>query len=331
LIGALRFVGATTLLLGACTTIDALTRVPITLPPPPPEARAALGPATGAQVTGIIIDPLNWGALPATPWVQGAPPVTGGGMLASMRSGCVDAAVSPSTVLAPYFLPFTCAGGAAVGSVGAVATGSAAAEQARTSADVALASTAFSAAVAAIKPTGDFGDQLLAQSAREGLPLLLVCAAMAGCAADNGGTPSAWLRLSVQPVFVARDTFNPVVTLYVTVRGRVLDPGGAVLAWRCWRYRSPAVSYFALAEHDATRLRAELDWAWKALAARIADDLFRRPAEVKLLPEGRPGEALPLSGSGAHLDNGTLATRDMLQSALDVRDMPPVQFECLGP
>jgi len=317
------------LLLGGCVTITALTRVDITLPPPPPQARAALAP-----VTGIVIEPPRWGTLPETPWAKGAASVTGGGMLASMQSGCVGAVVSPSTLLAPWFVPFTCAGGAATGSVGAAATGATAAGQARTPEEVEAARAAFGAAVAAINSAGDLGDQLLARSNRDGVPVLLACPAEAGCTTDDGTAPSAFLRLDVLPEFASRGAFNPEVTLFLTVRGRVLDAGGAELAWRCWRYRGPAVSYFALADRDAARLKVELDWAWKTMAARIADDIFLTAASVTLLPEGRAGEALPLSGVGAHLDSGAPATRAVLRAALEVPDLPPLaagSFDCLGP
>jgi hypothetical protein len=327
--GSTGLAGFAALLLGGCATITALTRVPITLPPPPPEARAALAP-----VTGIMIEPPNWGALPETPWARGASPVTGGGMLTAMQSGCVGAVVSPSTLLAPWFVPFTCAGGAATGSVGSFATGAASAEQARTPEQVETARVAFSAAVATMNSTSDLGARLLARSGHDGVPLLLACPAAAGCATDDGRAPSAWLWLAVQPAFASAGAFNPEVTLFVTVRGRVLDAAGSELAWRCWRYRSPAVSYFALADDDAARLKAELNWAWKAMATRIADDIFLASADVMLLPAGRSGEAMPLSAAGAHVESGELATRGVLQAALDAPDRPPVSaggFDCLGP
>jgi hypothetical protein len=209
------------LLLGGCATITALTRVDITLPPPPPEARAALAP-----VTGIAIEPPSWGALPATPWAKGAASVTGGGMLASMQSGCVGAVVSPSTLLAPWFVPFTCAGASATGSVGAVATGATAAGQARTPEQVEEARAAFGAAVAAIKPAGDLGDQLLARSDRDGVPMLLACPAEAGCTTDDGTAPSAYLRLAVLPEFASKGAFNPEVTLFLTDASVTLLPEG---------------------------------------------------------------------------------------------------------
>ena len=72
LVASLSLAAACAPLLAACTTIHALTRTPIALPPPP-LARAALQP-----VTAIIIDPPNWGPLPATrprwarPWSPAA-------------------------------------------------------------------------------------------------------------------------------------------------------------------------------------------------------------------------------------------------------------------
>jgi hypothetical protein len=293
--------------------------VAITVPPVPPEARAALQP-----MAGILIEPLEFGALPATPSAQGAPSVTGASLFESMKSGCVTSASSPFNLLTIWFLPFTCAGGAVRGVANTAASGAAAAQQARTSEEVEIARVSLYAAVTALDPAADLGEQLLARGELDGVPRLLGCTPGDGCVTDEHGASPAVLRLAVQPVFASKGTFNPEVTLLITVRGRVVDASGAELTWRCWRYRSPAVSYFALADNDAARLKAELDWAWKALAARITDDMFRDSGSALVVPEGRAGEALPLGGRGAHLANGVLAERAVMQAALEAPGLPRV-------
>ena len=69
-------------------------------------------------------------------------------------------------------------------------------------------------------------------------------------------------------------------------------------------------------------------------AINPAGDLFHSWAEVMLAPEGRPGDTLPLNGSGAYVAGGKPADRDRLQTALSIADPPPVsagKFDCLGP
>jgi hypothetical protein len=160
-------------------------------------------------------------------------------------------------------------------------------------------------AVASIDPVGDLAGQGLAQDNRMEIPTLLSCALASACVASDGSVPSAMLRLVVQPAaLVSAGAYNPAVTIYLTAKAQLLDAGGHERFWWCSGYRSPGVSYFALAANDGARPRTEMEWAWKTLAGRIDDDVFLNPAEVTLAPDGFAGEAFALSGTGEHVESG---------------------------
>ena len=315
------------LLLGACVSVSKLTAPVIVLPPPAHEARSLLQP-----LTGVVVERQDWGKLPPAPAPQGT--LVNPGFLEAMGAGCAGAAATPASLMALPTLPLTCAAGAAGGSITAAISGASAAKQAHSPAETEAARTALAKAVASINPAGDLAEQLLAQGNRMEIPTLLSCAPASACVASDGSQPSAMLRLVVQPALVSAGAYNPEVTIYLTAKGRLLDAAGHEHIWRCWRYRSPAVSYFALAANDGARLRTEMDWAWKTLAGRIVDDVFLNSAEVTLAPDGFPGEAFALSGTGEHIESGARAERGTMQAVLEASDRPPASdgnLDCLGP
>jgi hypothetical protein len=253
--------------------------------PPAPEVRAQLGAVTvvpvSARASRAVDDP-----------VKGA----GRGALSGAGQGAASGfLVGASFCQTPD--PLACAFGLVLGTAlavpGAVVGSIAGASLAHPAEEVEAATASLVAAMADARPHEDVARQIAeAKHLPHDLRAMDAGAYVAGDysqLAEDGRDSVLEIEAVLLELYVAGD-IDPDISPKLTVQGRLVRAGDDVeLYSRTWLYWGQERDYFEAAADDARLLRQDLQDGYEALAARIANDLFRStlPERHREPKEGR--------------------------------------------
>ena len=253
--------------LAACETVE--------FAPPGDDVRGRLGEVAVVSlplaVRGPIADP-----------VKGA----GAGMMSGAGQGALGSlAVGASVCYSGH--PYGCAAGVALGIVlalpAAIVGGIVGASVAHPAEEVDMATVALRGALDGATPSSEIARYMVELRGPRVAPVLHLGNGAPDRASVGYDALAKQGLASVVELVVTRLELNvignidPDVSLQVTVRARLLRAAdGVELYRRVWLYWGPESNYFDAAADDAAPLRAGIDVANRALAARIVDDLFHK-------------------------------------------------------